>query len=161
MWKGRNFVEVLSQWHLAGCTFMKNKSHKNKIPLLLQILAITSFQDRWSRKKILQKLFIEILSSLINRKRGSLQCQNKKKQNLNKNNDTHWIIYFFRYQVLLGALFALLELPHAWCMLLHKFLSPSVSHWCSQPPELSQWSAQQWRNFSSPPGDSCKMYNRY
>ena len=60
----------------------------------------------------------------------------------------------------MGLLFALLELPHAWCMLLHKFLSPSVDHWCSQPAELSHWTSDQWRNFSSPPGDSCNLYNR-
>ena len=40
------------------------------------------------------------------------------------------ILICCRYQVLLGILFALLELPHAWCMLLHKFLAPEVDHWC-------------------------------
>ena len=69
-------------------------------------------------------------------------------------------IVFVRYQVLVGVLFAFLELPHAWCMLLHKFLSPTVDYWCSQPSELSHWSTDQWRNFSSPPGDSCNLYNR-
>jgi len=68
--------------------------------------------------------------------------------------------YIGRYQVLLGLLFAMLELPHAWCMLLHKFLAPPVDHWCARPDTLSHWSMEQWRNFSSPPGDSCHIYNR-
>ena len=42
--------------------------------------------------------------------------------------------------MLVGVLFALLELPHAWCMLLHKFLAPGVDHWCSPPPVLDHWS---------------------
>ena len=70
------------------------------------------------------------------------------------------ILICCRYQVLLGVLFALLELPHAWCMLLHKFLAPEVDHWCRKPEELEHWTDLQWRNFSSPPGDSCHIYKR-
>ena len=62
--------------------------------------------------------------------------------------------------MLLGLLFALLELPHAWCMLLHKFLAPAVDHWCRRPEELAHWTQAEWRNFSSPAGDSCHIYNR-
>jgi len=65
-----------------------------------------------------------------------------------------------RYQMLVGLLFAIMEIPHGWCMLLHKFISPNIEHWCAQPEELSHWSVQQWRNLSSPLGDSCNMYNR-
>ncbi|XP_023336876.1 uncharacterized protein LOC111707920 isoform X2 [Eurytemora carolleeae] len=32
-----------------------------------------------------------------------------------------------RYQLLVGLLFALLEIPHGWCMLLHKFISPKTN----------------------------------
>ena len=34
-----------------------------------------------------------------------------------------------RYQVLVGLLFAVMEVPHAWCMLMHKFVSVPVDHW--------------------------------
>ena len=62
--------------------------------------------------------------------------------------------------LLLGLLFALLELPHAWCMLLHKFLAPQVDHWCKRPQELAHWTQEEWSNFSLPAGDSCHIYNR-
>jgi len=65
-----------------------------------------------------------------------------------------------RYQLLVGFLFAVMEIPHGWCMLLHKFIAPKVDHWCSQPEELRHWSMEQWRNFSSPVGDSCNIYSR-
>lgn len=65
-----------------------------------------------------------------------------------------------RYQLLVGLLFAIMEIPHGWCMLLHKFISPKVDHWCSQPEGLKHWTSEQWRNFSSPIGDSCNVYNR-
>jgi len=63
-----------------------------------------------------------------------------------------------RYQVLVGLLFALMEVPHAWCMLMHKFVSVPVDHWCTQPEALAHWSVEEWRNYSSPPGDSCNLY---
>jgi len=65
-----------------------------------------------------------------------------------------------RYQLLVGLLFAVMEIPHGWCMLLHKFISPNVDHWCSQQEGFEHWTADQWRNFSSPNGDSCNIYNR-
>jgi len=65
-----------------------------------------------------------------------------------------------RYQLLVGLLFAMMEIPHGWCMLMHKFISPSIEHWCAQPEFLSHWSVDEWRNFSSPAGDSCSIFNR-
>jgi len=65
-----------------------------------------------------------------------------------------------RYQLLVGLLFALMEIPHGWCMLLHKFISPKVDHWCTMPSELD-FSVDEWRNISSPLGDSCNMYSRF
>ena len=62
--------------------------------------------------------------------------------------------------MLVGLLFAIMEIPHGWCMLLHKFISPKIDHWCSQPEDLHHWTVEQWRNFSSPSGDSCNIYNR-
>ena len=43
---------------------------------------------------------------------------------------------------------------------MHKFISPNIEHWCSQPDNLNHWTVEQWRNFSSPVGDSCQMYDR-
>jgi len=65
-----------------------------------------------------------------------------------------------KYQLLVGLLFALLEIPHGWCMLLHKFISPKVEHWCTMPEGL-QYSTEEWRNISSPAQNSCNMYSRY
>ena len=62
--------------------------------------------------------------------------------------------------MLVGLLFAIMEIPHGWCMLLHKFISPKIDHWCSQPEGLHHWTVEQWRNFSSPSGDSCNIYSR-
>ena len=40
------------------------------------------------------------------------------------NNDLH-----LRYQLLVGLLFAMMEAPHAWCMLMHKFVAVPIDHW--------------------------------
>jgi len=63
-----------------------------------------------------------------------------------------------RYQLFVGLLFAVMEIPHGWCMLLHKFISPNVDHWCARP-DTTKWTVDQWRNISSPLGDSCHIYN--
>ena len=34
-----------------------------------------------------------------------------------------------RYQLLVGLLFAMMEAPHAWCMLMHKFVAVPIDHW--------------------------------
>ena len=33
----------------------------------------------------------------------------------------------------MGLLFALMEVPHAWCMLMHKFVAVPVDHWSVSP----------------------------
>jgi len=65
-----------------------------------------------------------------------------------------------KYQFLVGLLFAVMEIPHGWTMLLHKFISPEVEHWCTMPEGL-QYSTEEWRNISSPAHDSCNMYSRF
>ena len=65
----------------------------------------------------------------------------------------------FRYQLLIGFLFALLEIPHGWCMLLHKFIIPSVDHWCVQSTDTHAWSTDHWTNFTELSKDSCSVFS--
>lgn len=70
---------------------------------------------------------------------------------------------FGRFQLTCCVLSALTIFLHCWQMLLNKFYTFPVDHWCSRPLELQEMPVQQWINLSAPMNggefDKCQIFD--
>ncbi|XP_023210688.1 organic cation transporter protein-like [Centruroides sculpturatus] len=58
----------------------------------------------------------------------------------------HW----GKWQLILMISVVYINIPAAWYNLGMAFLAPNVDHWCAKPPEFSNMSTDEWKNYSIP-----------